>query len=613
MFSGRLTSRRPSLAAWIVFLFITAAALLFIICGKDVRIAVPDNLDLFQAQYQMLQNEDLFFAQGAAAPFLGGVTRDDLPSELQLPGVIYRVFPSLAAYEILFLLRILLGVMSSGLLAKELDQTGRFQLEKTGSSLWILCGFAYTLLPLFPAYRISFASIPLAVWIVLRIDREQSRPYLLLWYVLLFVYPFLSYFSYFGLFLVAYIMAAFLFVSLSRRHLQPRLFIAAVVLGTGFAFFEYRLFRSMLFSDVVTIRSTMAVASLNLKEVAGQIKDVLLTGGSMHTQSLHRYIVLPVCTAYFLIMNAGYLLRKWQGKPGGERAGMLCDLYNLTVLVMLFNSVIYGFYYFEPFRSLIEHLVPPLQGWQFGRTAFFNPFLWYALFFIALQRLAAFIAEHAARPQQPEGRLYRTVKLLPPLTAFCAAALILLSGAQYNDLYHTTHGIAKRILTGNEDDSLTYGEFYSEELFSEIRAENNIDDEWCAAYGLHPAVLEYNGFCTIDGYLGFYPQEYKERFRQVIAPALEKQAPTRQYFDDWGARCYLYSGTCPTVVEAVRNYPHPEDRADLDLQALQALGCRYIFSRPQLTNAEELGLIPAGIYTSDTSVYVIHLYEVPLP
>ena len=638
MFSVRgQKSCRPCPAAWIVILYITAAAVLFVICGSDARIAVPDNLDLFQAQYQMLKNTDTFSSQGVDAPFLSGVTRDDLPSELQLPTVVYRLFPSLAAYELLYLLRIVLGVAFFGLLARELDQAGRFHLDKTGSSLWILCGFAYTLLPLFPAYGISFISIPLAVWILLRIDRETRWLRLLVWYALLFAYPFVSYFSYFGLFLVAYIMAAFLLVSLARRKLQPRLLIAAVILGAGFALFEYRLFRTMLFSDEVTIRSTMVVASLSLKEVAGQIRDVLLTGGSMHTQSLHRYIVLPVCAVYFLVMNTGYVRaaclsgrkkcdvksavpestpsRSDRSRSAGD------DLFNLTVLVILFNSVIYGFYYYEPFRSLIEHLVPPLQGWQFGRTAFFNPFLWYALFFIALQRFAAFIADHftkrveeeksATAPSVPVRVL--AAKALPILIAFGAAALILLSDSPYNDVYYTLHGIAKRIVTGSEDDSLTYGEFYSEELFDTIRTENDIREEWCAAYGLHPAILEYNGFRTIDGYLGFYPQEYKDRFRKAIAPALDKQPPTRQYFDDWGARCYLYSGTFSTIVEAVRSYPHPEDQADLDLQALQALGCRYIFSRPLLTNAADLGLVDAGTYTADTTPYVIHLYEVPLP
>ena len=53
------------------------------------------------------------------------------------------------------------------------------------------------------------------------------------------------------------------------------------------------------------------------------------------------------------------------------------------------------------------------------------------------------------------------------------------------------------------------------------------EGEWSAAYGLHPAVLEYNGIATLDGYLGFYPQSYKEDFRRIIAPALERVEASR--------------------------------------------------------------------------------------
>lgn len=85
---------------------------------------------------------------------------------------------------------------------------------------------------------------------------------------------------------------------------------------------------------------------------------------------------------------------------------------------------------------------------------------------------------------------------------------------------------------------------------------------------------------------------------------------TAQYFDDWGARCYLYSGTEGTNVEAVRNYPHQEEALYADTTALQRLDCRYIFSRPLLTNAEELGLTLRGTWTDEHSAYTLHVYEV---
>ena len=58
-----------------------------------------------------------------------------------------------------------------------------------------------------------------------------------------------------------------------QKRLNLRLLISIPVLFLGYAFFEYRLFHSMLFSDTVTIRSTMAIGDLSLPEVARTALD----------------------------------------------------------------------------------------------------------------------------------------------------------------------------------------------------------------------------------------------------------------------------------------------------------------------------------------------------
>ena len=193
-----------------------------------------------------------------------------------------------------------------------------------------------------------------------------------------------------------------------------------------------------------------------------------------------------------------------------------------------------------------------------------------------------------------------------------AVFVILLGSKHYNDLYDTAYGTAYRIKTGHEVDRLSYGEFYSCRLFDKIKSDIGYDEgEWAVAYGMHPAVLEYNGISTLDGYLGFYSQEYKERFRKVIAPALERKENTRIYFDDWGARCYLYSGTDDTIVMATRSYSGVTDNdIYIDTDALADLSCSYIFSRIELSNATEKGLFLKGVYEDATSPYKIYVYGV---
>ncbi len=136
------------------------------------------------------------------------------------------------------------------------------------------------------------------------------------------------------------------------------------------------------------------------------------------------------------------------------------------------------------------------------------------------------------------------------------------------------------------------------------------EGEWAAAYGFYPATLEYNGIATLDGYLGFYSQEYKEAFRKVIAPALDRVEESRDYFDTWGARAYLYSGTELSIVNGSRTYHVEDTNICIDAQAFKALGGKYLFSRIELSNAKEAGFIHEGTFTHEKSPYTLYLYRV---
>lgn len=622
---------------YLIVLFFAGAGGLYAFCGENVQVAVHDNLDLFQAQYQMLKNTGTFFAHHVAAPFLGGLTRDDLPSELSFAGILYWLLPSLQAYLVLYFSKILMAMLSFTLLARELFGTcagaGKLPaLRKDEQALAVLVGFAYGILNLFPAFGMCFASIPLIIWLFIRLYRAKTGKERNLCALGIFVYPFFSYFSYFGLFLCCYVLVAVIWISLRDKRFAGRLLAGLILLSLGYVCFEYRLFSQMLLSDTVSIRESFVAGNLTGSEILAEIWDVW-KNGMMHAEDVHQKLVLPVCMLYFILQNAWYLVRR-QGKR------IFHDLYNLVMLLLLFNSVVYGLYNLEPFRGLIEMILPPLKGWQFNRTVFFNPFLWYAAFLMVCLRLLRL--RHKGTGEEMGRSLSAKIgHLVPNFLVLGAIAVILLSPTRYNDLYSTAHAKAAELLRGQKTDNLSYGEFYSTALFDEIKEDldyqagnfaassdeetihlsaaaggeaGNLTDsagaQWAVAYGLHPAVLEYNGIATLDGYLGFYAQSYKEAFREVIAPALKAREATRIYYDEWGARCYLYSGQEDTIVQAVRNYQPQSQELTADTKALRSLGCRYIFSRICLSNAEEKDLTLRGTYTEESSPYTIYVYEV---
>lgn len=564
---------------FIVFGFIVFAGLVFTLCGENSMIAVHDNLDLFIPQFQMMKNTGTFWSHGDMVPFLGGVSRDNLPAEFSLYTMLYMILPSYWAYVAGYILKILIALFSCILLAKELyaEQYAKYK------PLIYLIGFSYGILNLFPAFGIPFASIPLVIWLLIKIYRAPSPK----WYVALFLYPLLSYFSYFGLFILAYMVVAFLWLWIRDKKFPGRILLAIAVLSAGCIACEYRLFGLMLFGEEETIRSTMVAGSLSAGEIVKSIGEVFAKG-MLHAESIHTYFVLPVCVAYFIYLNVSYIKNR-------NVKGIFHDLFNLLALVLVFNSVVYGIYYWEGFRNIVEMICPPLTGWQFNRTIFFSPFIWYAAFFLVLKRL------------------YDNGKKLPViaanLMAVAAALLIIFSDTRFNDFYHTCVSQALSIVKDKQTDQLSYGEFYSEELFEEAKEDIGYSGQWSMAYGFYPAVLEYNDIYTLDGYLGFYSQYYKDEFRKVIAPALNRVEESRIYFDEWGARAYLYSGTDISIVNSSRTYSVTDQDIYINLDAFKALGGRYIFSRIELTNAEETGLLLAGTYTNEKSPYTLYVYE----
>lgn len=576
------------------FLFPIAGFLLFMAgvffgYGERSYIGVHDNMDLFLAQFQMLKNTDSFWKHGVDVPFLGGVSRDNLPSEFSLYSILFMIFPTYAAYVLGLLGKILIGMFSFCLLGKELFP----EKYMTYRPIVYMTGFTYGIIWFFPAFGFAFASIPLCVWLLLKIYRGRGK-WWYGWYGALFVYPLVSYFSYHGIFLLGYLFLAVLWLA-CRALLQTdasarwkpvlRMLVAVFVLAFGYVACEYRLFWQMLFSDEVTIRSSIVNASLSVPEILREIGQVF-RDGIFHADGVHAKVALPVCVVFFVGNNGCYIWKKqWKR--------LYRDPFNLVMVFILFNCVVYGLYDYEPLRSLVERLIPPLQGWQFNRTIFFNPFLWYVALFLVLIRL------YDAGVWQ----------MWIANGIVCLAALaVILTPTRYNDLYYTCYNRAYEYYHGREVDELSYGQFYGTALFEEIKADIGYQGEWAAAYGLHPAVLEYNGIATLDGYLGFYSQQYKEDFRKIIAPALARVEATRIYYDDWGARAYLYSGTDLSIVSATKTVYATDDDIYMDPEAFRALGGKYIFSRIRLANAGENDLELMGEYTAADGSMTVFVY-----
>ena len=71
--------------------------------------------------------------------------------------------------------------------------------------------------------------------------------------------------------------------------------------------------------------------------------------------------------------------------------------------------------------------------------------------------------------------------------------------------------------------------------------------------GIDPAAAYYQGFYCLDGYLNNYSLDYKDKFRKIIQPELDKSEYLADYYDDRGNRCYLYSAEIPGYYTIEKN------------------------------------------------------------
>lgn len=582
---------------YIVAILLGMQVLVFAIFGGDSYIQVHDNLDLFIPHYKMLSLENAWFSQDVQMPMLHGIDRNLLGSEFLLYNILYIVFPSLWAYFIGYALKIAIGLFAFNFLAKDIFGDKYKEYKK----VVILIALAYGMIPVFPTYGIAFTSIPLIVVLVRRLYIQKTFRELkadgvdksliirrILLYAGVFCYPILSYFSYHGFFILGYMCVALIILWVKDKKFPTSIFASICTLSCGYVLFEYRLFKAMLFDDTVTIRTTMLRADSSLIEAlkagAGEFCNA-----SFHSQDSHTYLILVIVLIAIVAINYLYIKNK-QGKK------ILTDPINLIMLWIIFNCLIFGLCDFVPFRTLLETLLPPLKGFEFSRTSFFNPFLWYAeLLLVTI-------------------RMINSGKKLPRVAAAAialfAALIVMFVPQLYNDFYSTCYNQAYKIIKKKDTSTLNYNEFFSEDLFEEIKSDIEYNGQWSVAYGMHPGILVYNGISTLDGYLGMYSQEYKEKWMSLEAPAFEGSPSMKSYYEDWGARVCLYSGSDENTYAPVRELELNDLRLMVNMDVLKELECSYIFSRVEFDNSDELGIKLIGSYSGHNSPYTIYVYGI---
>ncbi|UOQ83721.1 DUF6044 family protein [Gracilibacillus salinarum] len=543
-------------------LIIIGYLLPYYILGEDTHIRVHDNMDSNIVWYKMLaESGQIFTWTDTLLPnAINGLPRSTLASPFDTVVWLYVAFEPMTAYTISQTIMRFTAFFGMYLLLS------RFVFKKD-SSQWILAGasLAFALLPFWPSGALSIAGIPLALYLFLTIRKYGKNTPVYLWVVLMLI-PFLSNFVLSFVFFLALMGLLWLFDWIRTKQMNGAFFSAIAAMTGLYVVKNYLLITSMFFDAGFTSHREELDLGHNTFERSYQLAWENFLYGHTHDEAHQAYIIIPVILIALLVA-----MYKSTIQPR-----LLMTLFTANLAI----SFWYAFWYWEGWRVVKDHFMVA-NTFNFSRIHFLDPIIWYVCFALALTILWKYL---------------RFGKLL--VVVLVALQCFHLFGLSEELKYSKLH-------------TPTFSEFYSEDLFDEIKSYINKDpsDYRVVSIGMHPTIAQYNGFYTLDTYNNTFPLAYKHEFREVIAGELAKSSTLENYFDSWGGRLYMYSAELGKDYMFTKNEDTSIEELDINTNALKQLGGDYILSAVPIENHQELGLTYEETFENEDSPWEIRLYS----
>jgi|GEM_PF-833490 len=545
-----------------------------ILLGEKYVHTIHDGLDSYAGTVQMIYDNRLYFNMNQSMPVMYGEEGKYLMLTYTLYDFYNCVFGYIFGQVLTRITGVLVGFFSMLFLLKRIyPQRTRLQ-----DNAFYLISIAFAISTCAPNRFIAYTSLPLIIYLFIVLNEKKKFAKLTLFALL---YPLLAAFSSTLIFVLGFWFIASIFELMRKKYININL-ICGFMLMCISSFFVNIYYFMVMFTSNESNRSLM----LNPK-VEFDMSSFLtiftknLINGQYHSTSLHKYVILP-----FLIMSTLCIVVvfciDFIRKTGYIK-------HNKLSLILLTGGWLFWFFsaFFATFQEVgFEFGILLLDGFNWRRVIGLMRVVW----FLMLASVTMLIKER--------------IILLCFVYGAVAMQLIVIvtTPTQYNSLRDSLENV-------KHNNQITFEDFFSTELFDIIKDDIDYSGEWVVAYGYHPSVLIYNGFRTLDGYYTVHSMEYQLKFREIIAPALDAFSDYKNYYDGWGGRMYLFG---ELSFEPLKNEKSVEPAVLLiDTEAFRKYDGKYILSRAEISNADDLGINFVNDYSSNESMYHIYLYEVP--
>ncbi|WP_426273798.1 DUF6044 family protein [Exiguobacterium sp. R-17] len=527
-----------------------------ILLGEQAHVRIHDNLDSNIVWYKtLIDTNTLFTGLHATVPDLlnGVVSRNAFVSSFTGIVWLYQWFPPYSAYVISQVLVRIFAFLGMYLLLRDHGKT----IIPRPYALWIAILFSWT--PFWPSGMLSTLGMPLLLWAYWNIWKGVRKKKNVL--VLLLI-PFYSSFVLGIVFFLAALGIYHFIKEIRGRQFHGRFWLAYGAQIILYLLIEYRLVYSMLWEEEPTSRNDFEVGINGFWRSIRLFFKHLVLG---HTHD--RAVQSPVILLTMLIVGVIVFQKREE----------LTRPIRSLILLLLALSLWYAFWFYDGWNPLKQH-VSLMRTFNFSRFHFLQPMVWYGLFFLMLDWL------------------WRGSKKKWIICLLTMQTIVLLI---WNPEFRYRH-------------HPSYKAFYATAQFDDIKHYINqpTTDYQVASIGMHPAIAQYNGMRTIDGYVNFYPLNYKASFRKVIEGELDKSKKLQHYFDMWGNRVYLFSSELGKEYEFTKDHQVPIRHLSIDVAQLRRIGATYVLSAVPIKNAKSIGLRYEKTFQEEHSAWTIRLYRV---
>lgn len=512
----------------------------FFIFGENSYLGSPaDYLDSNTVWLKILSESGMSFSSnGTPLPNIENQYRVSYGNELDFIYLLFKILTPFYALVINSLIICITGYFS-------LFTLGKYIAPKIDTLFLVLISITFSVLNFWQFGGISTAGAPLIVLIFLKLLCRQRVHFL--YYAFATFYILYSSFIVYGMFLIFLLVICALYSSIIKKKIEVSAFVFVFLLGAGYLVTNYRFILETLHPSFVSNRNIGIAGEMIWDTGVKTVFERFWTENGSHAPARHQFMIF----SFFIYCLVSFFL----------------PLKNIRKVILLFCLILFTciFSYFN--INMIPEIIKALKldflyGLTLYRFYFFNGLLWYIIMI--------FILEDFSRINK------KPLTIVTTLFIFVNLYTVLRINISYQNIRHSFR-----------EYYFSFKDYYMHEEFEKISKLLPEDKTRyrVISYGFDPAAAQYHGYYTADGYFPYYEKSYKQKFRKLITPILNKNTDLQIKYDAYMSQNFVFTDGFRIGEQVLQKYSKKPKELEIDKAAADDLEIKYILSTIPLTNS----------------------------